>query len=172
MRKEEKTQFIEELTQTLKETQHFYIADSSGLTVAQVNKLRTLCYKKNIKMQVIKNTLLRIAMEKSGIDYGDLYKALHGPTAVFFTEENNAPAKLIKEYRGKQVKPLLKGAWVEECTYLGDDQLEALTNVKTKNQLIGEIIYQLQSPASKVISALQNGGHTIAGILKTMSEKE
>lgn len=123
-------------------------------------------------MQVVKNTLMRKAMEKLGVDYGELYQALIGPSAIFFSQENNAPAKLIKEFRGRFEKPVLKGAWVEENVYLGDNQLDALVNVRSRDQLIGDIILQLQSPANNVISALLGSGHKLAGILKTMSEKE
>ncbi|MBU0487858.1 MAG: 50S ribosomal protein L10 [Bacteroidetes bacterium] len=172
MRKEEKSQLIDELVEQLRSTNHFYIADSSGMSVEDTNKLRSICFRRNVKMQVVKNTLMRKAMEKLGVDYGELYQALIGPSAIFFSQENNAPAKLIKEFRGRFEKPVLKGAWVEENVYLGDNQLDALVNVRSRDQLIGDIILQLQSPANNVISALLGSGHKLAGILKTMSEKE
>jgi large subunit ribosomal protein L10 len=134
--------------------------------------LRRACFKANIKLEVVKNTLLSKAMEASDKDFEDLSLVLVGNTAMMFSEAGNAPAKLIKEFRKKSDKPILKGAFIEEAVYLGDDQVEALVNIKSKDELIGEIIGLLQSPAKNVVSALQSGGGTLAGIIKTLSEKE
>lgn len=172
MTRQEKDQVIDNLTEQLKEANHVYVTDTSELNVEVTNKLRGMCHKRNIKMMVVKNTLLRKAMEKTELDYGELYDALKGPTALMLSETGNEPAKLIKEFRKTASKPLLKGAFIEEMAYLGDDQLETLINIKSKNELIGDIIATLQSPAKNVISALQSGGGNLAGILKTLSEKE
>ena len=136
------------------------------------SNLRRACFKANIKLEVVKNTLLSKAMEASDKDFEDLSKVLVGNTAMMFSEAGNAPAKLIKEFRKKSDKPILKGAFIEEAVYLGDDQVEALVNIKSKDELIGEIIGLLQSPATNVVSALQSGVGTLAGIIKTLSEKE
>ncbi|MDP4282017.1 MAG: 50S ribosomal protein L10 [Bacteroidota bacterium] len=171
MKKEEKTQFIDDLAEKLNNTQHFYLADISNLTVETSSKLRRQCFKKNIQLKMVKNTLLKKAMEKTGKDFGEFYDILKGSTSIMFCEVPNDPAKLIKEFRRSFPKPILKGAYVEEMIYLGDDQLEALVNIKSKNELIGDIISLLQSPARNVISALQSGGHTISGLVKTLSER-
>lgn len=172
MRKEEKSQVIETLTEKLQNAGHFYLTDISGFTVEETNKLRALCFKRNIQLMMVKNTLLRKAMENvEGKDFSELYSVLKGSTSVMFTDVNNAPAKLILEVRKKSKKPLLKGAYVEESNYIGDNQLDALSNVKNKEELIGDIVAMLQSPAKNVISALQSGGNKLAGIVKTLSEK-
>jgi large subunit ribosomal protein L10 len=134
--------------------------------------LRRACFKAGIELTVVKNTLLAKAMEASDKNFGDLTDVLKGNTAMMFSEVGNAPAKVIKDFRKKSDRPILKGAYIEEAIYLGDDQVEALVNIKSKEELIGEIITLLQSPAKNVVSALQSGGGTLAGIIKTLSEKE
>jgi large subunit ribosomal protein L10 len=172
MKKEDKLQVIESLTEKLKNNEIFYLTDTSELDVETINKLRRLCFRRNVSMQVVKNTLLRKAMENSEKDYKDLYEAMKGATSIMFSDTGNVPAKLIKEFRKTSPKPILKGAYVQESIYIGDNQLDALESLKSKEELIGEIIGLLQSPAKNVISALQSGGNTLAGVLKTLSEKE
>jgi len=133
--------------------------------------LRRLCFKKDVKLVVVKNTLLKKAMEKTDKDFESLYEVMKGNTSLMFAEAGNAPAKLIKEFRTDSEKPILKGAYIEDVVYLGDDQLEFLANIKSKNELIGDIIMLLQSPAKYVIGALQSGGQKISGILETLSER-
>lgn len=172
MNKSEKNQLIDILTEQLNQSSNIYVADISNLNAENTSDLRRLCFKSDIKLTVVKNTLLKRAMEKSEKNLDDLYEILQGPTSLMFSEAGNAPAKLIKEFRKKtKDRPLLKGAYVEESTYLGDDQLETLVNIKSKNELIGDVIALLQSPAKNVISALQSSGQTLTGILKTLSEK-
>ncbi|MDP6921514.1 MAG: 50S ribosomal protein L10 [Lutibacter sp.] len=171
MTREEKSQVIEALTSQLTEENIIYLADISGLNALDTSNLRRACFKANIKLAVVKNTLLGKAMEKSDKDFGDLPSTLKGNTSIMLSETGNAPAKLIKEFRKKSDKPVLKGAFVEEAIYIGDDQLETLANIKSKEEMIGEIIGLLQSPAKNVVSALQSGGGKLSGILKTLSEK-
>ena len=172
MTREEKATVIEQLTAQLADNTNIYLTDASGLNAETTSKLRRACFKANIKMAVVKNTLLAKAMEASDKDFGDLSSVLVGNTAMLFSETGNAPAKLIKEFRKNSDRPILKGAFIEEAVYLGDDQVEALVNIKSKDELVGEIITLLQSPAKNVVSALQSGGGTLAGIIKTLSEKE
>tara|TARA_R110001583_G_scaffold43798_1_gene139170 strand:+ start:2695 stop:3210 length:516 start_codon:yes stop_codon:yes gene_type:complete len=171
MTREEKSQVIEALTTKLTEGNIIYLADISGLNALQTSNLRRACFKANIKLAVVKNTLLEKAMAKSDKDFGELPSVLVGNTSIMVSDTGNAPAKLIKEFRKKSDKPLLKGAYVAEAIYIGDDQLDALVNIKSKEEVIGEIITILQSPAKNVISALQSGGNKLSGILKTLSEK-
>jgi len=171
MTREEKSQVIEALTTRLTEGNIIYLADISGLNALETSNLRRACFKANIKLAVVKNSLLEKAMAKSDKDFGDLPSALKGNTSLMFSDIGNAPAKLIKEFRKKSKKPLLKGALVEEAIYIGDDQLDALVNIKSKEEVIGDIITLLQSPAKNVISALQSGGNKLSGIVKTLSEK-
>jgi len=172
MKKSEKNQLIDKLTEQLNQTSNFYVTDISSLDAENTSDLRRLCFKNDIKLTVVKNTLLKRAMAKSEKNLDELYGALKGATSLMFSEAGNAPAKLIKDFRKKgSEKPILKGAYVEESTYLGDDQLETLVNIKSKNELIGDVIGLLQSPAKNVISALQSGGQSLTGILKTLSEK-
>jgi large subunit ribosomal protein L10 len=173
MRKEEKTQIIEILAAQLEQTPDFYIADISGLNAENTAKLRRACYEKEIKLVVVKNTLFRKALEKKALaDSELLFPVLEGPSAIMFTTVANSPAKLIKEFGKQYGKPVLKGALVQECAYVGENQLEALVTIKSREELIGDIIGLLQSPAQNVISALQsNGGGKIAGLVKTLSEK-
>jgi large subunit ribosomal protein L10 len=171
MTKEEKNQLIESLTEQLNANEYIYLADASGLNAEDTSNLRRLCFKKNIELTVVKNTLLKRAMDQSEKNLEELYEGLKGPTSLMFGDAGNAVAKLIKEFRKKGDKPALKGAYVEEVTYLGDDQLETLVNIKSKNELIADVIALLQSPAKNVISGLQSGGHKLSGILETLSEK-
>ncbi|MCK8481377.1 50S ribosomal protein L10 [Psychroserpens algicola] len=172
MTREEKSQVIEELTAQLADNTNIYLADISGLNAGNTSDLRRACYKANVQLNVVKNTLLTKAMEASDRDFGDLPTVLKGNTSVMYSETGNAPAKVIKNFRKKSDKPLLKGAFIEEAVYIGDDQLDMLVDIKSKEELIGEIVGLLQSPAKNVISALKSGGGTIAGIIKTLSEKE
>jgi large subunit ribosomal protein L10 len=171
MRKEDKSQLIETLTEDLKAAKYLYITDISDMNVENTGKLRRLCFKKEVKLVVVKNTLLHKAMEKSGKDFGNLYDVLKGHTSIMIAEQGNVPAKLIKEFRKTSAKPLLKGAYVEEMTFVGDNQLDALMAIKTKNELIADVIALLNSPAKNVISALQSGGQKLSGVLKTLSER-
>jgi large subunit ribosomal protein L10 len=171
MTREEKSQVIEALTTKLTDGNIIYLADISGLNALDTSNLRRACFKADIKLAVVKNTLLEKAMERSDKDFGELPSVLKGNTSLMFSETGNAPAKLIKEFRKKSDKPLLKGAYVEEAIYVGDDQLDMLVNIKSKEELIGDIITLLQSPAKNVVSALQSGGNKLSGILKTLSEK-
>lgn len=172
MTREEKSKVINELTAQLAENSNLYLADISGLNASTTSALRRACFKANIRLAVVKNTLLEKAMEASDKDFGDLPITLKGNTSVMYSETGNAPAKVIKAFRKKSDKPILKGAYIEEAVYLGDDQLDMLVDIKSKEELIGEIIGLLQSPAKNVISALKSSGGTIAGIVKTLSEKE
>ncbi len=172
MKKEEKYRVIESLTEQLKSNDIFYLADTSELDVETINNLRRLCFKRNVSLQVVKNTLLKKAMENSEKDLSPLYEVLKGATSIMFSDTGNVPARLIKEFRKKNPKPLLKGAFIQEDHYIGDEQLDALTRLKSKEELLGDLIGLLQSPAQNVISALQSGGDTIAGVVKTLSEKE
>ena len=172
MTREEKSRVIEDLAGKLTDNNVIYLADISGLNASDTSNLRRACFKAGVKLAVVKNTLLAKAMESSDKDFGELPETLKGNTSMMLAEVSNAPAKVIKEFRkGKREKPILKGAYVEESVYVGDDQLENLVNIKSKEELIGEIIGLLQSPAKNVISALQSGGGKIHGILQTLSEK-
>ena len=171
MTREEKSQVIEALTTRLTDESIIYLADISGLNASETSNLRRACFKANIKLAVVKNTLLEKAMEKSDKNFGDLPSTLKGNTSLMLSETGNAPAKLIKEFRKKSDKPLLKGAYIEEAIFVGDDQLDTLVSIKSKEEVIGDIIGLLQSPAKNVISALQSGGQTLSGIVKTLSER-
>ncbi|MGB5981221.1 MAG: 50S ribosomal protein L10 [Nonlabens sp.] len=171
MTREEKTQVIQGLTATLGENSTIYLTDISGLNALQTSNLRRACFKANVTMSVVKNTLLSKAMEASDKDFGELPELLKGNTSIMLSEVANAPAKVIETFRKKSDKPILKGAYIEEAVYVGDDKIETLSNIKSKEEMIGEIIGLLQSPAKNVISALQSGGGKLAGILKTLSER-
>ena len=170
MRKEDKQLVIDQIGAQLKEYAHFYLVDVTGLNAAATSDLRRKCFGAEIKMVVVKNTLLHKACEASEIDYSPLYDTLKGSTAIFFCNTANVPAKLIKEV-GKDGIPGLKAAYAEEGFYVGADQLDALCAIKSKNEVIAEIVGLLQSPAKNVISALQSGGQTIHGVLKTLGER-
>jgi len=171
MTKEEKNSVIDELTSVLTENKNIYLADISGLDAGTTSNLRRLCFNKQVSIQVVKNTLLRKAMEKTDLDFSELYDSLKGNTSLMISETSNAPAKVIKEFRKKSEKPILKGAFVEEAIYVGDEMLEVLENLKSKEELIGDVIMLLQSPAKNVVSGLKSAGSTIAGILKTLEER-
>ena len=172
MNREEKAQYIEDLTTELQETGVFYLADTSELSVVKVNDLRGKCFKNGIRLKVVKNTLLSRAMNQvEDKSLGELKGILSGPTSVMFAEVGNAPAKIIKDFRKKNKKPVLKAAYVEETVYIGDENLDALTEIKSKDELIGDIVALLQSPAKNVVSGLSGQGGKIAGILKTLSER-
>ena len=171
MNREEKSQVIEDLTAQLAENANIYVADISGLNAGDTSDLRRACFKANVSLTVVKNTLLAKAMEASDKDFGDLPSVLKGNSSLMFSETGNAPAKVIKTFRKKATLPLLKGAFVEQAVFIGDDQLDVLVDIKSKEELIGEIIGLLQSPAKNVISALKSSGGKIAGILKTLSER-
>jgi len=174
MNKKEKNQIIEELTAQLNETKNFYLADTSTLTGVKVNNLRRICFDKKVEMRVVKNTLLHKALEKSVHAHAlePVYGTLVGNTALMFGEQPSDPARIIKEFRIANSRPILKAAFVEESVYIGDDQLEALSSLKTKNELIADIIALLQSPAKNVIGALQSGGNKLSGIVKTLENRE
>jgi len=171
MTREEKLDVIQDLTARLGESSTIYLADISGLDATITSDLRRACFKADIKLEVVKNTLLAKAMEASDKEFGELPEVLKGNTSLMFSETGNAPAKLIKNFRKKSEKPLLKGAFIEEAIYVGDDQLDKLISIKSKEEMIGEIIGLLQSPAKNVISGLKSSGGKLAGILKTLSEK-
>lgn len=171
MTREEKGQYIDGLTEKLNNANIFYLADIAGLNAENTSKLRRTCFNGNIQMEVVKNTLLQKAMENAKGNYEDLYGSLKGNTTIMFAEVGNAPAKMIKDFRKKSDKPLLKGAYIEEAIFIGDENLDALVAIKSKEELIGDIIGLLQSPAKNVISALKSSGGKLAGIVKTLSEK-
>lgn len=171
MTREEKNQEIDNLTEVLKNTNVLYVADLAGLNAEQSGNLRRLCFRNGIKINVVKNTLLKKAMERSEKNFEGLFDTLKGNTSIMVSETSNAPAKLIKEFRKKAEKPLLKGAYIDESIYVGDNQLEALATLKSKEELIGDVIALLQSPAKNVISALQSGKNTLGGLLKTLEER-
>lgn len=172
MTREEKSVVIEQLTAQLADNANIYLADISGLDAASTSNLRRACFKAGVKLNVVKNTLLAKAMESSEKDFGELANVLKGNTSLMIAETGNAPAKVIKEFRKKSDRPLLKGAFIEEAIYVGDEQLDKLVDIKSKEELIGDIVALLQSPAKNVISALKSSGGTIAGIVKTLSERE
>ena len=173
MTKEEKIVLVQELTGQLAETPNVYIANGDGLTVEEVTKLRELCFKAGIKMQVVKNTLIKKAFEASDANYEELYPVLKEQSQVYFVGENiNAPAKVIEKFRKENEMPVLKGAWVDEAVFIGDDSLKALASLKSKNELLGELIGLLQSPMKNVLSALGSGAGTLGGLLKTLEERE
>jgi len=171
MKKAEKIKVIDDLTSKLKANKNIYLTDISGLNASQTSALRRACYKANIKLSVVKNTMLSRAMDASDKDFGEIKDVLKGNTSLMFSESGNAPAKIIKDFRKKLDKPILKGAFIEEAIYIGDDQIDTLVAIKSREELIGEVIGLLQSPAKNVISALKSGGSNLSGILKTLSER-
>ena len=171
MNKLEKNQMIEVLDGMLNENNNFYLADISGLTAEENSALRRLCFKRDVSLQVVKNTLLKKALEKNNADFSELYDVLVGNTSIMQAEAGNAPAKVIKEFRKKNDKPILKAAHIEESLYIGDENLSALADLKSKDELIGDIITLLQSPAKNVISSLQSGGNKLSGIVKALEER-
>lgn len=171
MTRQEKATVIQDLTTQLGDHSIIYLTDISGMDAKSTSDLRRACFKANIQLAVVKNTLLSKAMEASDREFGELQGVLKGSTSLMFSEVGNAPAKLIQTFRKKSNKPFLKGAFVEEAIYIGDENLDALVSIKSKEEMIGEIIGLLQSPAKNVISGLKSGGGKLAGILKTLSER-
>ncbi len=173
MTRAEKTAAIAELKEKFSNNSFFYLTDSSTLTVEQVNQLRGLCYEKGVEMKVVKNTLARKAMEDAPEEkgYSALFDSLKGPTAIMFTETANVPARIIEEFRKTNEKPLIKAAYIDTSVFVGDDQLKALAALKSKEELLGEVIGLLQSPVKNVLSSLQSGGSTIMGLLKALEER-
>ena len=172
MTREEKAKYIDDLAVELKTANIFYLSDTSELTVEVINNLRRRCFQSNVKMKVVKNTLLVKAMEQiEDRNYGNLKDILSGATTIMFSEVGNVPAKLIQEFRKKSDKPVLKGAYIEEAIFVGDSQLDALVALKSREELLGEIIGLLQSPAKNVVSGLTGAGAKIAGLLKTLEER-
>jgi large subunit ribosomal protein L10 len=171
MKKEEKHDVVLALTETIAEYGNFYITDTANLSVAKVNDIRRKCFDADIKMQVAKNTLIRKAMEASQGDYSEIFDVLKGSSSILFSKSANAPAKLIKQLRKSGDKPILKAAYIDSAVFIGDSQLDALVNLKSKEQLVADIIALLQSPAKNVISGLQSGGNKLAGIVKTLQER-
>ncbi len=172
MNKQEKNKLIETLDGMLKENNNFYLAEISGLTAQENSALRRLCFKRDVSLQVVKNTLLKKAFEKNDTDFSELYDVLVGNTSIMQAASGNAPAKVIKEFRKKNDKPVLKAAHIEESLYIGDENLSALADLKSKDELIGDIITLLQSPAKNVIASLQSGGNKLSGIVSALKEKD
>jgi large subunit ribosomal protein L10 len=171
MRKEEKHEVVLALTETIAEYGNFYITDTANLSVAKVNDIRRKCFENDIKMQVAKNKLIRKAMEASEGDFSELFDVLKGSSSILFSKSANAPAKLIKQLRRSGDKPVLKAAYIDSAVFIGDNQLDALVNLKSKEELVADIIALLQSPAKNVISGLKSGGNKIAGIVRTLQER-
>lgn len=171
MRKEDKNQLVAEITEQVNGSNAIYLADIAGLNAEQSSLLRRLCFKHDIKLRVVKNTLLKRVLENTEKDYSELQFLLTGSTSIMLSDSAKAPAVLIKEFRKKSEKPILKGAFVMDMMISGDDKLDYLASIKSKDELIGDIISALQSPAINVVSALKSQGQNLAGILKTLSEK-
>ncbi len=176
MTKNGKAEIIAELAEKFGATSVFYLTDSSTLTVEAINNLRRECFSKGVQVKVAKNTLIKRALESATADggstYEGLYDVLKGPTTIIFSEVSNLPAKIIKEFRKSNEKPVLKAAFIDNEVYIGDEQLEFLSSLKSKDELIADVLALLQSPAKNVVSALQSSGGKLAGILKTLSERE
>jgi large subunit ribosomal protein L10 len=172
MRRDEKSAIIDSLAEKLKEYSHFYLTDTAQLNAADTSALRRKCFENDVKLIVVKNTLLKRALEMSEGNFEELYPVLKGTTSIMLAQTGNAPARLIKEFRKEHDKPVLKGAYVQESIFIGDDMLDTLISVKTKQELIGDLVLLLQSPIRNVVSALQSGGNRIHGVLETLSKKE
>jgi large subunit ribosomal protein L10 len=172
MKREEKDTIIESLVQQIQGSKHFYVTDIASLNAQSTSALRRKCFENNVELIVVKNTLLQKALEKIGGNFDEIYGVLLNSTSIMLTETANVPARMIKEFRKTHDRPILKAAYVEESIYVGDEQLDALASLKSKNELIGDIIGLLQSPTTNVISALQSGKNTLAGVVKTLSERE
>lgn len=172
MKKSEKNVIVSELQEIFENNNFVYIADASGLTAKDTNKLRRELFKGDVQMRVAKNTLIKLAMQNSSKEFGELENILKGSSAIMVSDNLKAPAFAIKTFRGKNTIPQLKGAYIDSAVFIGDDQLETLTNLKSKEDLIADVIALLQSPVKNVISGLQSAGNNISGILQTLSEKE
>ncbi len=172
MKREQKIQIIDSLTEEINASNHLYLIDISEMDAVRTSALRRACFEKEVKLLVVKNTLLRIALEKADGEFEGLNVSLKGATSLMLTETGNVPAKLIKEFRKGHDKPILKAAYVEESIYIGDNELEALCTIKSKEELIGDVIALLQSPIKTVISSLESGKNILAGVVKTLSERE
>jgi large subunit ribosomal protein L10 len=172
MRREDKDAIINSLAEKLKEYSHFYLTDTAQLNAADTSDLRRKCFENDIKLIVVKNTLLKRALQLSEGNFEELYPVLKGTTSIMFAQTGNGPAKLIKEFRKQHDKPVFKGAYVQESVFVGEVMLDTLISVKTKQELIGDIILLLQSPARNVVSALQSGGNKLHGVLETLSKRE
>lgn len=171
MTKQEKDTLINELTDLLKKNNVIYLTDIEGLNAAQTSQLRRICFNKKVQLRVVKNTLLKKAMERSGKNFGELFPTLKGMTSLMIAESGSTPARLISEVRKKLDKPILKGAYVEEAIFIGDNQLQVLENLKSREELIGDVLVLLQSPIRNVVSGLNSGGQTLAGLLKALEER-
>ena len=171
MNKEEKIKAVEDLKNDLVDCKTLYLTDIAGLDSLQTSKLRRECFNSDVKLSVVKNTFLNRAMDDSGVDFGELKEHLKGNTTIMISDKGNAPAKVIKNFRKGGDKPILKGAFIDEAIYIGDEQIDFLSTLKSKEEIIGEIITLLQSPAKNVISALKSSGGKIVGLVKTLSEK-
>jgi large subunit ribosomal protein L10 len=172
MRIKEKDFIVDGLKEQIDKASHFYLTDISNLNADDTSNLRRKCFEKEIELVVVKNTLLKRALEKSEGNFEELYDILKNSTSIMFCETGNIPAKLIKDFRVKLDRPVLKAAYVEESIYLGDEQLEMLSTLKSKDELIGDVLALLQSPMTNLLSALQSGGKNLAGAVKTLAEKE
>ncbi|HPC99545.1 MAG TPA: 50S ribosomal protein L10 [Bacteroidales bacterium] len=172
MRREEKEALVDSLAEQIKEYSHFYLTDIAQLDAADTSSLRRKCFENQIKLVVVKNTLLKRALEKSEGNFEELFPVLKGATSIMFANSANVPAKLIKEFRKEHDKPVLKAAYVQESVYVGDNILDMLVSIKSKEELIGDVVLLLQSPAKNIISALQSGGNKLHGVLETLSKKE
>jgi large subunit ribosomal protein L10 len=176
MTREKKTEAIEELSNQFKDAKYFYLTDTSALTVEVTNNLRRACFEKGIELKVVKNTLIRKALERAATenneDYSELYGSLKGFSALMFTDTGNVPAKLIKDFRKEHDKPVLKAAFIDSSVYVGDEQIDTLTQIRSKEELIGDVIALLESPIKNLVGALQSGGNTISGLLKALEERE
>ena len=171
MTKQEKNEMIATLEGMLNDNTNFYLADISGLTAEENSALRRLCFKREVSLKVVKNTLLKKVFETNDADFSELYSVLVGNTSIMQAEVTNSAAKVIKEFRKKNVKPILKAAYLEESLYIGDENLSTLADLKSKDELIGDIITLLQSPAKNVIASLQSGGNKLSGIVKALQER-
>jgi large subunit ribosomal protein L10 len=172
MKRENKNVIVDQLTAEINQAKHFYIADIGGLNASETIALRRVCFKEDVKLLVVKNTLLQKALERANGQYEELYPVLNGPTSIMISDTGNKPAKMIKSFRKKHKKPELKGAYVEECVYVGENLIDKLIAVKSRQELLADLIATLQSPMNNVMSSLQSGKHILAGLVKTLSEKE
>lgn len=171
MRIQEKQEIVQALVEQIKSSGNFYITDTADMTVEKINNVRRKCFENDITIRVVKNSLIKKALLELGIESEDILGVLKGASTMMFSEVGNAPAKLIEKIRKEESKPILKAAYIQESTYIGDDQLKALVNLKSKDELIADVIALLESPAKNVISALQSGGNTISGLVKALEER-